>query len=166
MELELKGDDKEKVKKHWLGFVRFMNCIWFVKCIVGVYAAIAIYRTTHELTHSEIIAFLVTVFSIILFSIASRVGMQYMGRAKAEEMFEAKVISKKGTVDQEFLEKLKAKIQESLPDDVEIGDIQVEVREVKTEKEKKPKNPPPHKPTNEGDIYKISSKLIDEYNKD
>jgi len=144
--MEVKDFNPETIKNHWVKFTKFITAIYVLSIIVMVYAVIAIYRTTYELTRSEIVAFLVTVLSILVFLLAKKFGARFLPSKTAIEIF-----------DSQFDDAIEAMCK----------DLRVKLGKEEHDYSKKDEPPQPKKQRTEEervDLYKTARALIEEYN--
>lgn len=136
----------ESLKKSWLRFAKFVTAIYVLSIIVMVYAVIAIYRTTFELTRSEIISFIVTVLCILLFLLAKKFGARFLPSQTAIEIF-----------DNQFDDAIEAMCKE----------LRVKLGKEEHDYSKKEESKEPKKQRTEeerADLYKTARALVEEYN--
>lgn len=144
--MQPKDFNPEVLKSGWLKFTKFISAIYVLSVVVMVYAVVSIYRTTYELTRSEIVAFLVTVLSIIIFLLAKKFGARFLPSKTALEIFDTQF--------DDAIEKM-------------CKDLRVKLGKEEHDYSKKEDPETPKKQRTEEervDLYKTARALIEEYN--
>lgn len=144
--MQPKDFNPEDLKSSWIKFTKFVTAIYVLSLVVMVYAVISIYRTTYELTHSEIVSFLITVLCIILFLLAKKFGARFLPTKTAIEIFDTQF--------DDAIERM-------------CKDLRVKLGKEEHDYSKKEEPEQPKKQRTEEervDLYKTARALIEEYN--